>query len=211
METLKETIDDLLHPTGIGDTTTDGETIFGVKTIAVGGVKFTQITDKKGRVWSVPADDSNVDQNEGAFRNILNIPDPEPNFYYQFVGADRLNDYLSRDFALVEPDEVGLPKAHTDASDAANASFGVRSAAHHQVGNLHLVKIPKALERRYRIAQKLRADEATAGIKIGRHTGRDGKSISDDVKVTKAETKVVKGEPFAGKNPGFKEYPTEQT
>ena len=101
-----------------------------------------------------------------------------------------------------------LPKP-SDASNAANASFGVRSAAY-QVGNLHLVKIPKALERRYRIAQKMRANEATAGIKIGRHTGRDGKSLSDDVIVSQAESKVVKGKPFAGKNPGFKEYPEEQ-
>lgn len=177
--------------------------------IEVGGVKIVEIRDKKGRVWAVPADDANVDHNEGAFRNILNIPNPEPDFYYQYVGADRLNDYLSRDFALVEPDEVGLPKAHSDAADAANASFGVRSAAHHQVGNLHLVKIPKVLERRYRIAQKMRADEAVAGIRKGRHTGRDGKQISDDVQVNKAETKTVTGKPIVTPQPGYKEYPTE--
>lgn len=208
METLQDTLDKMMDIDGVK---TDGETVQveNGQTVEIGGVKFTQITDKKGRVWSVPADDSNVDSNEGAFRNILSIPDPEPNFYYQYVGDDRLRDYLSRDFALVEPDEVGLPTAHSDAKEMASAAIGIRPSSHHQVGNLHLVKIPKALERRYRIAQKMRADEATAGIKKARHTDRNGKAISEDVKVQQAETKTVRGKPIVTAQPGFKEYPEE--
>lgn len=205
MNTLQESIENLLG----GDVKTDGHTISGFSTLEVGGVKVVQIKDKKGRIWSVPADDANVDANEGAFRNILNIPNPEEGFYYQYVDGVRLNDFLSRDFALVEPDEVGLPKAHSTAADAANASFGIRSASHHQVGNLHLVKIPKALERRFRIAQKMRADEAVAGIKKARHIDRTGKAISEDVKVQQAKVEKVTGKPIVTANPGFKEYPEE--
>jgi hypothetical protein len=201
-KSLEETVEGLLHE--IDGIKTDGENVYG-ENFEVGGVKVVEITDKKGRVWSVPADDNNVDMNEGGLRNILNIPNPEKDFYYQYVGADRLSDFLSRDFALVEPEEVGLPKA---LSDAASAAIGVRPTSHHQVGNLHLVKIPKLLEARYRKASKMRADEAVAGIKTPRHLG---KAIEDtDVKIHSRKTEEVKGKPIVTPNPGFKEYPENQ-
>ncbi len=200
METLKEEVEELMSH--------DGHSI-EAEDIEVGGVKIVEIKDKKGRVWAVPADDDNVDINEGGLRNRLAIPNPEPDFYYQYITSEQLGDYLGRQFALVEPDEVGLPANLTEMADAV---IGIRPASHHQVGNLHLVKIPKLLEQRYRHAEKMRADEAVAGIKVPRHLGKAVKQVSDtDVEIHSRKTEQVKGKPIITKNPGFQEYPPETT
>lgn len=206
MSTLHETVDELLAGDGHSIESSD---------IEVGGVKIVEIKDKKGRVWAVPADDDNVDINEGGLRNRLAIPNPEPDFYYQYITSEQLGDYLGRQFALVEPDEVGLPANLTEMADAV---IGTRPASHHQVGNLHLVKIPKLLEQRYRRAEKMRADEAVAGIKVPRHLGKpvEGDNYTPikgetPVQVHSRKTETVKGKPIVTKNPGFQEYPPETT
>ena len=207
-ETLEDKVREMMDVEGVK---TDGEAIES-EDIQVGGVKVVEVKDKNGRVWAVPADDDNIDPRELALRNILEIPRPEEDFYYQYVGSDRLGEFLSRDFALVEPEEVGLPKAF-DPSAGANAALGVRPSAHHQVGNLHLVKIPKLLEKRYRRIQKARANEAIAGALQPRRGGEpSGPPLRLDgtvVQTVNAERTVNSGEPFVAKNPGFKEYPSE--
>jgi|SRR5208282_147275 len=198
MSTLNSTIDALLHEPEAN--------VLDSSSIEIGGVKIVEIKNKRGRVWAVPADDGNVDINEGGLKNILNIPKPEKDFYYQFIRDDQLGDYLGRDFALVEPEDVGLP---AKSSDAATAAVGIRPTSHHQVGNMHLVMIPKVIEQRYRRAEKMRADEAVAGIKQSRQTihGKDVKQVSDtDVQVHSRKTTVEAGKPIVTANPGFKEF-----
>jgi len=200
MSTLGEEVEKLMDIDGIK---TDGHTIHNPEVLEVGGVKIVQIKNRAGRVWSVPADDDNVDINEGGLRNILKLPNPEPDFFYQYIRDEQLGDYLGRDFALVEPADVGLP-----ARSLATPAIGTAPTSHHQVGNMHLVMIPKRIEARYRRAEKMRADEATAGIKTRRKLG---KAVDEtDVEFTQRKTEQVKGQPIVTKQPGYKEYPENE-
>jgi hypothetical protein len=191
MEELRDKVQEMLHP----------------QTIEVGGVKIVEIKDKKGRVWAVPADDDNVDPREFGLRNLLEIPDPEDGFYYQYFSTERMGEFLSRGFKLVEPTDVGLPPRP---SDLVASATGTPQTSHHQVGNLHLGMIPKIVEQRYRRAMKARADHAVADIKVPRHLGKAVKQVADtDVQVHSRETKVVRGQAVVmPADPGFKEYPT---
>lgn len=144
-----------------------------VNDLEVGGVKMVTITDRSGKVWSVPADDDNVDPREFAHRGLLNIPNPDPQMYYQYVTDDRLNEYLSTGyFALTKPEDVGLPKRSDLPQDAANAVLGGPSVSHHRVGNLNLIRCPKVIERRYRKAHEAEANSVKRDIVTPRHMGK---------------------------------------
>lgn len=144
-----------------------------VSDIEVGGVKMTTFTDRSGKVWSVPADDGNVDPREFAHRGLLSIPNPDPLMYYQYVTDDRLNEYLSTGhFALTRPEDVGLPKRDELPQDASNAVLGGPIVSHHRVGNLNLIRCPKVIERRYRAAHKAEADAVKRDIVTPRHMGK---------------------------------------
>lgn len=154
--------------------------------IKVGGVKVVEVKDAKGHVWAVPADDDNIDINE--FRNILDIPKREPGFYYQYVDGSRLNEFLTSGFVVVDRDEVGIPALPYDVHGNPLAN---PNTSHHQVGNLHLVKIPEVLERRMRKRQAAIAAMAKASIEQPRHAGKPVKQINDtSVTVDERQTEV---------------------
>lgn len=172
------------------------------KKIEVGGL-MVEFTDRSGKVWSVPADDSNVDMNETGLRSVFHIPDPDPDLYYQFVTGDRLNEYLTGGFALVTREEIGLPAA---VFDPAAPNLGAQPNSHYQVGNLHCVKTPKVIEKRLRKAKDLRAADAIANIKVPEKVGKSPKSSG--VEIHSRETKAVTGAPIVmPADKDFKEYP----
>lgn len=165
MATVNEQLDNLVNVDEPLKVTEDG---VETKVLEVGGVKLIEITDGKGHTWSVPADDDNIDLRE--FRNILDIPKREPGFYYQYVDASRLQEFLTQGFVVVDRDEIGISAAYMAQYD--NPLVNPESP-HHRVGNLYCVKIPEIIAGRMRKAQKMRADLAKAGIEAPHRTGRE--------------------------------------
>lgn len=184
------------------DSLTEPQQGIKVESLEVGGARITEIKDKKGHIWAIPADDENVNLRE--YRNILDIPNPESGFYYQYVDGSRLNEFLTQQFVLVDRDEIGIPtKLDVEGNPLLNPT-----STHHQVGNLHLVKIPKALEQRMRRVQQMRADEAVASIKVPRHLGKP--QIGENgVQIRDRKTEVVSGPPVVMTAKDFQEFREE--
>jgi len=155
--------------------------------VEVGGVKVTTntVTDVMGKVWAVPADDENIDLRE--FRNLLEHYGKDPNFHYQYVHKERLKEFLSTGFGMVDRREAGIPNPIDDGHDPLNTSTDTS----YQVGDLVLCKIPKVIADRRMKIKDMRADEAKAGILIPRHLGKVfGES---GVQIKSRETQTVKG------------------
>lgn len=170
--------------------------------IEVGGVKVKELKDRSGQVWAVPADDSNIDLRE--FRNIFEIPDPDPLLFYQYVDGGRLNEFLNTGYRKVAREHVGIPTAH----DASGQPLTNSTDTYHQVGNLHLVAIPKVIADKRRSIQKMRADEATASIKIPRQLG---KSLTESgVQVRERVTERVMGPAMVTSAKEFKTFDEEE-
>ena len=170
--------------------------------LEVGGVKVKQLTDRSGQVWAVPADDSNIDLRE--LRNILEIPDPDPMLHYQYVDGGRLNEFLNTGYRKVEREHVGIPTAH----DASGQPLTNSTDTYHQVGNLHLVAIPKVIADKRRTIQKMRADEAVASIKVPRQLGKSFEETG--VQVKERVTERVMGPPVVTSAKEFKTFEEEE-
>src|SRR5712671_1828213 len=169
------------------------------KTIEVGGVKCIEIMDKRGQVFAVPADDSNINRHE--FRNLLEIPEREEGFFYQYVDGTRLNEYLTRGFKLVDREEIGLHKTTVDATGNPLTSSTTTS---HQVGNLHLVKTPQIMADRWRRDEREAAEEAVSSIQIPRTLG---KSLGEmGVEISSRKTDRVAGAPVVMPAAEFKTF-----
>ena len=177
MPTVNEELDKIIaEESGLGVTISPEG--LETKTLEVGGVKVVEIKDGKGHTWSVPADDDNIDLRE--FRNILEIPKREPGFYYQYVDASRLQEFLTQGFVVVDRDEIGVNAAYMAQYDNPLVN---PETPQHRVGNLYLVKIPEILAGRMRAAQKRRADAAKAGIEAVRRPGRETERQRGDADV----------------------------
>lgn len=148
-----------------------------VTTVMVDGVRYQK--DRKGRLFALPADDDNVDYHE--FTNVLEIPEREPGFRYQYFRGDQIQAKVTRGWQLVERDEVGL---HAPVL----TEYGVAPVAHHQVGDLHLMKKPESVVAAEERTYARHARDVVDSIRVPRE---EKSAIRDGVEVQERKSRTT--------------------
>ena len=158
----------------------DGE--LEIDEVAVAGI----VKDKYGNEWTIPTDEMSSDE---IYNNPLQLPKTDPAFFYEFVRADQVQGKATEGFVLVEREEVGVLTPVT------NADIGLGEGSHHQVHDLHLMKIPKVLaDRRYRAMARV-VKEATDQItdpKRLAQAGRESRTLTGSPEPTEYEVAAHK-------------------
>jgi hypothetical protein len=148
-----------------------------INEVAAAGV----IKDKYGNEWAIPTDELSSDE---LFTNPLKLPKQDPLFFYEFVRADQVQGKATEGFVLVEREEVGVETPVT------NADIGLGEGSHHQVHDLHLMKIPRVLaDRRYRAMARVckeATDQITDPARLAQ-AGRQSRTLTGSPEPFEAE------------------------